>query len=114
MASLPTFSYSAWIAFAAKHGLAIQAITIEVEDANATFRTSVAPMAPGRSPHRSSSTSAATIAEVHLYGDVVLHYVSYKTPASDRINTSPASWFLPRFELTDGVSSFLLDFESEA
>ncbi|XP_030462852.2 4-hydroxyphenylpyruvate dioxygenase-like [Syzygium oleosum] len=108
MASLPTFSYSACIAFAAKHGLAIRAFAIEVED-GAAFHTSVAHGARPVSPPVVLD-GAATIAEVHLYGDVVLRYVSYKTPASDRINSSPDSWFLPRFEPTDGVSSFLLDF----
>ncbi|KAF8043510.1 hypothetical protein BT93_A1739 [Corymbia citriodora subsp. variegata] len=108
-ASLPSFSYSACVAFAAKHGLAVRAIAIEVEDADAAFHISVALGArPVSSPVVLDSTT--TIAEVHLYGDVVLRYVSYITPASERDNSSPDSWFLPRFEPMDEVSSFQLDF----
>ncbi|XP_010053920.2 4-hydroxyphenylpyruvate dioxygenase [Eucalyptus grandis] len=108
-ASLPSFSYSACVAFAVKHGLAVRAIAIEVEDADAAFHISVAQGArPVSSPVVLDGT--ATIAEVHLYGDVVLRYVSYKTPTSDHDNSSPDSWFLPRFKPTDEVSSFPLDF----
>ncbi|KAL3754868.1 hypothetical protein ACJRO7_002032 [Eucalyptus globulus] len=93
MASLPSFSYSACVAFAAKHGLAVQVIAID--------RPVFPPVV---------FDGAATIAEVHLYRHVVLRHVSYKTMASDRDNSSPNSWFLPWFELTDEVSSFPLDF----
>ncbi|KAF8043511.1 hypothetical protein BT93_A1740 [Corymbia citriodora subsp. variegata] len=102
IASLPSFSYSACVAFAAKHGLAVRTIPIKVEDAKAAFHISVSlpVVLNGR----------ATITEVHLHGDVVLRYISYKTPASDRDGSSPDSWFLPQFEPMDEVSSFLLDF----
>ncbi|KAL3754864.1 hypothetical protein ACJRO7_002028 [Eucalyptus globulus] len=104
-ASLPSFSYSDCVAFAAKHGLGVRAIALEVEDADAAFRTSVAHGARPVSPPVVLDGRAA-IAEVHLYGDVVLRYVSYKTQASDRGD----SWFLPRFEPSVEVSSFPLDF----
>ncbi|XP_030462851.2 4-hydroxyphenylpyruvate dioxygenase-like [Syzygium oleosum] len=108
MTSLPTFSYSACVAFAAKHGLAIRAIAVEVEDADAAFHISITQGTKPVSPPVILD-GAVTIAEVHLYGDVVLRYVSYKTPASNCNNSSPDSWFLPRFEPTDEVSSFPLD-----
>ncbi|KAK3446289.1 hypothetical protein EUGRSUZ_A02022 [Eucalyptus grandis] len=108
-ASLPSFSYSDCVAFAAKHGLGVRAVAVEVEDADAAFRTSVAHGARPVSPPVVLDGRAA-VAEVHLYGDVVLRYVSYKTPASDRGDSSPDSWFLPRFEPTDEISSFPLEF----
>ncbi|KAL3754866.1 hypothetical protein ACJRO7_002030 [Eucalyptus globulus] len=109
MASLPSFSYSACVAFATKHGLGVRAIAVEVEDAAAAFHISITHGARPVSPPVVLDC-AATVAEVHLYGDVVLRYVSYKTPASNRNNSSPDSWFLPRFKLLDEVSSFPLDF----
>lgn len=109
IASLPSFSYSASVAFAAKHGLAVQVIAIEFEDTDAAFHISVTHGSRPVSPPVVFD-GAATIAEVHLYRHVVLRHVSYKTMASDRDNSSPNSWFLPWFELTDEVSSFPLDF----
>ncbi|XP_043689158.1 4-hydroxyphenylpyruvate dioxygenase isoform X1 [Telopea speciosissima] len=101
-AAIPTLSHSAVASFAATHGLAVRAIAIEVEDAVAAFNASVANGAKPSSSPIDLDGGAAVIAEVHLYGDVVLRYVSHRTP-------DPL--FLPRFEKVEESSSFpLLDF----
>ncbi|KAL3754863.1 hypothetical protein ACJRO7_002027 [Eucalyptus globulus] len=109
IASLPSFSYSACVAFSTKHGLGVRAFEVEVEDAAAAFHISITYGARPVSPPVVLD-GAATIAEVHLYGDVVFRYVSYKTQASNRNYSSPDSWFLPRFKPLDEVASFPLDF----
>ncbi|XP_062223994.1 4-hydroxyphenylpyruvate dioxygenase-like [Phragmites australis] len=88
-ASLPSFSADAARRFAAEHGLAVRAVALRVADAEDAFRASVAagarpvfePVELGR---------GFRLAEVELYGDVVLRYVSYPD-ATD----AP---FLPGFE----------------
>ncbi|KAL6867687.1 hypothetical protein ACP4OV_015711 [Aristida adscensionis] len=75
-ASLPSFSAAAARRFAAEHGLAVRAVALRVADAEEAFRASVshgarlafAPAELGR---------GFRLAEVELYGDVVLRYVSY-------------------------------------
>ena len=52
---------------------------------------------------------SVVISEVHLYGDAVLRYVSYKNP-NPTPNSDPSSWFLPGFEAVDEGSSFPVDF----
>ncbi|KAH7533705.1 4-hydroxyphenylpyruvate dioxygenase [Ziziphus jujuba] len=105
-ASIPSFDHSACRRFADSHGLAVRAVAIEVEDAELAFTTSVAHGAKPSSPPLSLDDRVA-IAEVQLYGDVVLRYVSYKDPT--RISDpNPDSWFLPGFESVP--SSFPLDF----
>lgn len=101
-ASLPTFDHAACRTFAASHGLAARSIAVEVEDAEVAFNTSVAHGAKPSSPPVILD-NLAVIAEVQLYGDVVLRYVSYK----DRANHLD---FLPGFEPTDEISSFPLDY----
>lgn len=98
-ASIPTFDHAACRAFAASHGLAVRAIAVEVEDAEVAFNTSVAHGAKPFSPPVILD-NVAVIAEIHLYGDAVLRYVSYK----NRSNLD----FLPGFEPI--ISSFPLDY----
>ncbi|XP_052207496.1 4-hydroxyphenylpyruvate dioxygenase [Diospyros lotus] len=109
-ASVPTFDFSACRAFAATHGLAVRSIAVEVEDAGLAFSTSVAHGAKPSSPPIILD-GRAVIAEIQLYGDVVLRYVSYKThyPNPNR-DPDPNSWFLPGFERMDETSSYPLDF----
>ncbi|KAK3006045.1 hypothetical protein RJ639_017335 [Escallonia herrerae] len=97
-AAIPTFSHSSHSSFAASHGLGVRAIAIEVEDAEFAFSTSVAHGARPSSPPIHLDNQAI-IAEVHLYGDVVLRYVSYK-------NSPYSDLFLPGFESVDTTSSF--------
>ncbi|KAJ6931054.1 hypothetical protein NC652_014536 [Populus alba x Populus x berolinensis] len=103
-ASIPTFNHETCRNFSAKHGLAVRAIAIEVDDAELAFTTSVAHGAkPSASPILLDN--GAVITEVHLYRDVVLRYVSYSNSEND--DSSPDNWFLPKFE---AVSSFPLDY----
>ncbi|KAL6137169.1 hypothetical protein ACLB2K_062464 [Fragaria x ananassa] len=104
--SLPSFDHSASRAFSAKHGLAVRAVAIQVADADLAFHASVSHGAKPASPPILLD-NRVTIAEVHLYGDVVLRYVSYKDPAQ-RSDPNPDLWFLPGFEPVP--SSFPLDF----
>ncbi|KAJ7965052.1 4-hydroxyphenylpyruvate dioxygenase [Quillaja saponaria] len=107
-ASIPTFDHAACRAFSASHGLAVRSIAMEVEDAEIAFSNSVANGAkPSSQPI--ILDNRAVIAEVQLYGDVVLRYISYKNP-SQRSDRNPDSWFLPKFEQMDELSSYPLDF----
>ncbi|KAA8526192.1 hypothetical protein F0562_008069 [Nyssa sinensis] len=107
-ATIPTFSHSACHSFSASHGLAVRSIAIEVEDAEVAFTTSVANGAKPASPP-TLLDSRAVLAEVQLYGDVVLRYISYKNPSPDP-NPHPDYWFLPGFEQMDETSSYPVDF----
>ncbi|KAJ8749314.1 hypothetical protein K2173_018797 [Erythroxylum novogranatense] len=107
-ASIPSFDHRTCRDFSAKHGLAVRAVGIEVDDAEIAFSTSIS---HGAKPSTEPIVldNRAVIAEVHLYGDVVLRYVSYKNrdanPSSD-----PDIWFLPKFECPDEATSFPLDY----
>ncbi|TKW37811.1 hypothetical protein SEVIR_1G073100v4 [Setaria viridis] len=88
-ASLPSFSAPSARRFAGDHGLAVRAIGLRVADAEDAFRASVAAGArPAFEPVELGL--GFRLAEVELYGDVVLRYVSYPD-AED----AP---FLPGFE----------------
>ncbi|TVU32737.1 hypothetical protein EJB05_24493, partial [Eragrostis curvula] len=88
-ASLPSFSADAARRFAADHGLAVRAVALRVADAEDAFRASVAAGArPAFEPVELGL--GFRLAEVELYGDVVLRYVSYPDDED-----SP---FLPGFE----------------
>ncbi|KAL6888464.1 hypothetical protein ACP4OV_009490 [Aristida adscensionis] len=88
-AALPSFSAPAARRFAADHGLAVRAVALRVADAGDAFRASVAAGArPAFAPVELGLGFG--LAEVELYGDVVLRYVSYPDAAD-----SP---FLPGFE----------------
>ncbi|CAL4889727.1 unnamed protein product [Urochloa decumbens] len=89
-ASLPSFSAPAARRFAADHGLAVRAVALRVADAEDAFRASVAAGArPAFEP--ADLGLGFRLAEVELYGDVVLRYVSYPDSAA-------GSPFLPGFE----------------
>lgn len=88
-ASLPSFSAAAARRFAADHGLAVRAVALRVADAADAFRASVAAGArPAFEPVELGL--GFRLAEVELYGDVVLRYVSYPDAAGGP--------FLPGFE----------------
>lgn len=109
-AAIPSFDHSAARAFATSHGLGVRAIAIEVDDADEAFRFSVAHGARPISPPVTLGESVV-ISEVHLYGDAVLRFVSYKNPdPNPTSNPDPSSWFLPGFEAMDEGSSFPVDF----
>ncbi|KMT02472.1 hypothetical protein BVRB_9g204200 [Beta vulgaris subsp. vulgaris] len=103
--TIPTFNTSHFTSFFTSHGLGVRAIAIEVEDAEAAYNISIAHGAiPSSAPSR--FRNGTILAEVHLYGDVVLRYISFT------YKNKPASeWFLPGFEEMPGESSFQgLDF----
>ncbi|XP_041004556.1 4-hydroxyphenylpyruvate dioxygenase [Juglans microcarpa x Juglans regia] len=109
-ASIPTFDHAASRAFSSAHGLAVRAIAVQVDDADFAFHASVSHGAKPVSPPVLLDNHA-TLSEVHLYGDVVLRYVSYKNPNHHHQDSdSPDSWFLPKFEPVDKQSSYPLDF----
>jgi len=100
-ASIPTFSASTCFSFCASHGLAVRAIAVEVDDAELAFKVSVNHGALPSSPPVVLE-NGVKLAEVRLFGDVVLRYVSYNNP-------NPL--FLPGFEsLLDESSNSSLDF----
>lgn len=99
-AAIPTFSASAHHSFTATHGFGVRAVAIVVEDTHAAFSASVS---RGAKPVSEPVIldNQVVIAEVHLYGDVVLRFVSYLT------DTDPAAvTFLPGFEPMDGTASY--------
>lgn len=77
----PGFSSLEARRFFDSHGLGVRAVGILVEDAEEAFKVSVANGAiPAFEPHKlldQASGGGAIMAEVKLYGDVVLRYVSY-------------------------------------
>ncbi|XP_060187504.1 4-hydroxyphenylpyruvate dioxygenase [Lycium barbarum] len=99
-ASIPAFSVSSHRSFTAAHGLGVRAIALEVEDASSAFEISVANGAkPVSAPVVLSDE--VVIAEVNLYGDVVLRFVSYL-----KHSNSDGFVFLPGFELMEGPASY--------
>lgn len=111
---LPGFDVGSCHAFFQKHGLAARAIGIKVKDATKAFEASVAKGAvPVLEPtllatcpaqkRLSSNHSDCTIAEVELYGDVVLRYISDVNESDD---SSPQQQpFLPHLAPFEGSSS---------
>ncbi|PHU17751.1 4-hydroxyphenylpyruvate dioxygenase [Capsicum chinense] len=97
-AAIPSFSNSAHQDFTAAHGLGVRAVALEVENAYAAFSASVS---RGAKPRLEPVTidERVAVAEVHLYGDVVLRFVSYLRDADSLI-------FLPGFEAMDEAASF--------
>jgi 4-hydroxyphenylpyruvate dioxygenase len=109
---LPSFSVGEAHAFFQKHGLAARAIGLEVEDAKTAFEASVANGAkpvlePTFLPTCNGQKDKGVIlegchmAEVELYGNVVLRYVSYPDENQvERHGSSPL--FLPHLNPVQG------------
>nr|AGG10562.1 4-hydroxyphenylpyruvate dioxygenase [Amaranthus tuberculatus] len=102
-AAIPSFDFNHFTKFLTSHGLGVRAVAVEVEDAEAAFNISVSNGAiPCVSPIHLEN--GVVLSEVHLYGDVVLRYVSYGNECGD-------VFFLPGFEEMPEESSFRgLDF----
>ncbi|KAG9132196.1 hypothetical protein Leryth_017053 [Lithospermum erythrorhizon] len=94
-ASIPSFSASVHRAFVDVHGLGVRAVAVEVEDARVAFSTSVARGARPVAPPTILRDGRTVIAEVHLYGDVVLRFVSVGGDKKNDVD------FLPGFELEE-------------
>ncbi|KAG0497577.1 hypothetical protein HPP92_002268 [Vanilla planifolia] len=88
---IPSFSPSGALRFSAVHGLGVRAIAVRVADAASAFHLSVSHGARPAFPPIDLGLGFS-LAEVELYGDVVLRYISHPPPSLD----SPS--FLPGFE----------------
>nr|AXY96394.1 4-hydroxyphenylpyruvate dioxygenase [Chrysanthemum x morifolium] len=99
--AIPSFSHTKCREFTASHGLAVRAVAVEVEDAEKAFGVSVANGARAvYGPVRLGGDQDVVLAEVELYGDVVLRYISFSNKNND-------IKFLPLFEEVEKTSSFM-------
>ncbi|CAA7405449.1 unnamed protein product [Spirodela intermedia] len=101
-AAIPSFDSAACRRFSNAHGLGVRAVALLVDDAASAFAISVANGARPSFPPAALGGGAAAIAEVELYGDVVLRYISVSAATGSR----PWS-FLPGFEDTSPPSPAL-------
>ncbi|XP_037470783.1 4-hydroxyphenylpyruvate dioxygenase-like [Triticum dicoccoides] len=102
-ASVPSFDADTARRFTADHGLAVRAVAVRVPDAAAAFRTSVdAGARPSFAP--AELGHGFQLAEVQLYGDAVLRFVSYPDetaiPFLPRFESIPSSGATPDYGLT--------------
>jgi 4-hydroxyphenylpyruvate dioxygenase len=109
---LPNFSPADAHQFFAKHGMAVRAVGLEVKDAKAAFDASVAngarpvleptfvPTCHGQS-QKGQTGSGCYMAEVALYGDVVLRYLSFPDAKSVSPDKRPLP-FLPHLSPVEG------------
>ncbi|KAJ9554722.1 hypothetical protein OSB04_009336 [Centaurea solstitialis] len=104
-ASIPTFSHTACRAFTAAHGLGIRSVAIEVQDAKLAYSISISNGARSSSPPITlgEHENAVVIAEIQVFDDSVLRFISYAKP---RTHIEIASDFLPGFEPIETTSSF--------
>lgn len=98
---LPGYDINGAHDFYAKHGLAVRAVGIEVEDANKAYEAAVSngaigSMEPSVVPsfYDKDSEKECRIAEVELYGDVVLRFVSFHGPSEKKCDDAKTP-FLP-------------------
>ncbi|WJX59340.1 4-hydroxyphenylpyruvate dioxygenase [Trifolium repens] len=78
-ASIPTFDATTCFSFSASHGLAVRAVAVEVDDVELAFTTSINNGAIPASPPVNLD-NRGKLAEVRLYGDAILRYISYSNP----------------------------------
>ncbi|KAK4437464.1 4-hydroxyphenylpyruvate dioxygenase [Sesamum alatum] len=95
--AIPSFSFSAHRSFTSSHGLAVRAVAIQVESAFSAYSASVSRGAKPVSPPILLCDNKTAIAEVHLYGDSVLRFVS---------GGDDGTGFLPGFEPVDNEMSY--------
>lgn len=100
-ASIPSFSSPAHRSFAWSHGLGVRAVALQVESAFSAYSASVSRGAKPATPPILLSDNKTAIAEVHLYGDAVLRFVSYGDNGA-----SSDLGFLPGFEPVDNGASY--------
>ena len=119
-APLPAYDPAAAHAFVRKHGLAVRAVAVEVEDAAAAYAAAVAHGAVGVTPparlagDKWPGAGAMTVAEVALYGDAVLRLVSGGAgvpclPGYDPVQAPPLSYGLERVDHVVGNVPNLLE-----
>ncbi|KAL3633793.1 4-hydroxyphenylpyruvate dioxygenase [Castilleja foliolosa] len=97
-AAIPSFSLPAHRSFTSSHGLAVRAVAIHVDSAFSAYTASISLGAKSVSPPILLSDNKTAIAEVHLYGDAVLRYVSCDDNTDEQ--------FLPGFEPVDHGASY--------
>jgi 4-hydroxyphenylpyruvate dioxygenase len=109
---LPNFSPAGAHQFFAKHGMAVRAVGLEVKDAQAAFDNSVSngarpvmkptfvPTCHGQEK-KGQTASGCYMAEVALYGDVVLRYLSFPDAESISSPNIPLP-FLPHLSPMEG------------
>ena len=95
---LPGYDINDAHEFYSKHGLAVRAVGIEVEDANKAYAAAVSngaigSMEPSVVPsfYDKDSEKECHVAEVELYGDVVLRFVSFNGAAEKKGDDSETS-----------------------
>ncbi|KAL6506799.1 4-hydroxyphenylpyruvate dioxygenase [Orobanche hederae] len=109
--AIPTFSLTDHRSFTSSHGLAVRAVAIKVDSAFSAYSASISLGAKPVSPPILLSDNKTAIAEVHLYGDAVLRYVSCGDHNNNNNNNGEASIFLPGFEpVDDGIPYQELDY----
>ena len=98
---LPGFDIDAAHAFYSKHGLAVRAVGIEVMDAKVAYENAVKNGAIGVleptiiENHEERDRKQCEMAEVELYGDVVLRFVSFSGSSGGGGSTNDNAPFLP-------------------
>jgi 4-hydroxyphenylpyruvate dioxygenase len=110
---LPNFSPADAHKFFAKHGMAVRAVGLEVKDAQVAFENSVAngaravleptfvPTCHGQK-EKGQTGSGCYMAEVALYGDVVLRYLSFPdAEGTNSLDKRPLP-FLPHLSPMEG------------
>jgi len=98
---LPGFDVDTAHAFFQKHGLAARAIGVQVADATKAFEVSVArgavpvlePTTLGacKAQRQAYASNGCTVAEVELYGDVVLRYLSFPDESTTTTTTATST-----------------------
>eukprot|EP00898_Chlorokybus_atmophyticus_P006688 jgi/Chlat1/701/Chrsp104S01202 len=109
MCGWPGYEQQKAMDFVGKHGLAVRAVAISVADAFAAHAASVehgaiSVLEPQKLVDEATGTSME-MAEVHLYGDVVVRYVSFNgefsgpfLPNFAAVNSPPLSYGLTRLD----------------
>lgn len=103
--ALPGYDVDAAHEFYSKHGLAVRAVGVEVKDATAAYEAAVSNGAIGvleptavRDFNLQTGEGDCQMAEVSLYGDVVLRFVSFdgsKEGSSEASASAQPTQFLP-------------------
>ncbi|KAG7344626.1 4-hydroxyphenylpyruvate dioxygenase [Nitzschia inconspicua] len=124
---LPNYSVEQAHAFFQQHGLAARAVALQVHNATQAYQVSVTngavsvleptyiPPCRGQTVTFEGHSKACTMAEVQLYGDVVLRYISFDSPnendnndndnVDDTTTSSSSCPFLPHLAPYSGPLS---------
>jgi 4-hydroxyphenylpyruvate dioxygenase len=102
---LPHYDQEAAHAFVSSHGLAVRAVSLSVQDAHLAFHTSVVngaiPVLPPTTltEEAEGKKTSLVVAEVKLYGDVVLRFISPGSSSSEEESLLPYEGpYLPNYQ----------------